>query len=244
MEELLEAAVGRMLAARGLTIATAESCTGGLIAHRLTNVAGSSDYLLGGAVTYSNGAKQNLLGVPAETLVTHGAVSAETALAMARGARRLFGVDIAVSVTGIAGPSGGTPQKPVGLTFIGLAADGYETVERHVWTHDRVGNKEASAEAVLKLVRRYLEAGPAAARAEADVAEPTLAEVELTADGTAHPRAFMWRGARQVVAGVGRQWLADGERHVLVMTDASETYELVGVVSWRARRVGGRATAA
>ncbi len=149
MDEPLEMTIGRLLAARGLTIATAESCTGGLIAHRLTNVAGSSAYLMGGAVSYSNAVKQNLLGVPAATLVTHGAVSAETALAMARGARRLFAVDMAVSVTGIAGPGGGTPQKPVGLTFIGLAADGYETVERHVWNHDRIGNKESSAEAAL-----------------------------------------------------------------------------------------------
>lgn len=236
--------VGRMLAERELTIATAESCTGGLIAHRLTNIAGSSDYLLGGAVTYSNAAKQNLLGVAAETLVTHGAVSAETAREMARGARRLFGVDIAVSVTGIAGPGGGTPQKPVGLTFIGLAAHGYETVDRHVWNGDRVGNKEASAEAALLLLLRYLESGAASIHVEENDAEPTLTEVELAADGTAHPRAFMWRGARQTVSSVGRQWLADAERHVLVMTDADETFELIGAVNWRARRVGGRAAVA
>ncbi|MBI5880093.1 MAG: nicotinamide-nucleotide amidohydrolase family protein [Chloroflexi bacterium] len=236
MDELLEVVVGRLLSARGLTIATAESCTGGLVAHRLTNVAGSSNYLLGGAVTYSNGVKQNLLGVPAETLVTHGAVSEQTALAMAQGARRLFGVDIAVSTTGVAGPGGGTPQKPVGLVFIGLAAEGYATVEQHVWPHDRSGNKEASAEAALALVRRYLESGGASSHADEVDAEPTLAEVDVAADGAVRPQAFMWRGARQNVTSVGRQWVDDAGRHVLVMT-ARGTYELIGALAWHVRPV-------
>jgi len=243
MDELLEAVVGRLLSARGLTVATAESCTGGLIAHRLTNVAGSSAYLLGGAVSYSNGVKQNLLGVPAETLVTHGAVSEQTALAMARGARRLFGADVAVSSTGIAGPGGGTPQKPVGLVYVGLSADGYETVERHVWPHDRIGNKEASAEAALALLRSALEAGRVTTVAADGAAEPTLAEVEVAADGALRPRAFMWRGARQTVASIGRQWTDAAGRHVLVMNAAQETFELIGATTWHARPVGLRPAA-
>jgi PncC family amidohydrolase len=148
---------GRLLSARGLTLALAESCTGGLIGSLITDVAGSSDYFLGSAVTYANSAKQNLLGVRPETLLAHGAVSAETAAEMAQGARRLFGAAIAASVTGIAGPGGGMPGKPVGLVHIHLSAADAEIGERHVWGADRMGNKLLSAEAVLRLVTWYLE---------------------------------------------------------------------------------------
>ncbi len=149
----LEARVGAALLARGWTICAAESCTGGLIMHRLTKIAGSSAYVLGGVVTYSNDTKERLISVPHETLVAHGAVSAQTALAMADGVRQLFDADIAVSVTGIAGPGGGTPEKPVGLTYIGLARRGTPTeARRHVWSGDREGVKAASAEAALAWV--------------------------------------------------------------------------------------------
>jgi PncC family amidohydrolase len=152
----LAAELGRLLSARGLTLALAESCTGGLIGSLITDVAGSSDYFLGSAVAYANSAKQNLLGVQPETLRTHGAVSAETAAEMAQGARRVFGAAIAASVTGIAGPGGGMPGKPVGLVYIHLSAADAEISERHVWDSDRIGNKLLSAEAVLRLVVRYL----------------------------------------------------------------------------------------
>jgi len=148
--------LGRLLSARGLTLALAESCTGGLIGSLITDVAGSSDYFLGSAVTYANSAKQNLLGVRPETLLAHGAVSAETAAEMAQGARRIFGAAIAASVTGIAGPGGGVPDKPVGLVYIHLSSADAEISERHVWDSDRMGNKLLSAEAVLRLVVRYL----------------------------------------------------------------------------------------
>lgn len=116
------------LRARGATIALAESCTGGLAADRLTRIAGVSDVFLGGVVSYANAAKVNLLGVPASLIEAHGAVSAEVAEAMARGARERFGADVAVAITGIAGPSGGTPEKPVGLVYLGLdSADGTQT---------------------------------------------------------------------------------------------------------------------
>lgn len=154
--ELAQAA-GQLLAARGLTLALAESCTGGLIGHLVTDVPGSSGYFLGSAVCYAYSAKEQILGVQHETLLTHGAVSAETAAEMAQGARRLFGADIAVSVTGIAGPGGGLPNKPVGLVHIHLSAADAEIGERHVWSADRAGNKRLSAEAVLRLVIRYVE---------------------------------------------------------------------------------------
>lgn len=153
VDERLEARVGHALRAKGWTICTAESCTGGLITHRLTNIPGSSDYVLGGVIAYSNRAKQSLLHVRQGTLIAYGAVSEQTASEMALGARELFGADLAVSVTGIAGPDGGSAEKPVGLTYIGLAGpDGLHTVQRHVWEGDREGIKAASAEAALQLV--------------------------------------------------------------------------------------------
>jgi PncC family amidohydrolase len=158
MDELLEVRVGELLKALTLTVTAAESCTGGLVLHRLTNVSGSSAYVVGGVVTYSNEAKMRLLGVSQPTLEQFGAVSQQTAAEMAVGVRGLFGADIALSVTGIAGPSGGTPAKPVGLTYIGLTAADLPApwIERHVWDSDRVGNKEQSADAALRLLLRYL----------------------------------------------------------------------------------------
>lgn len=152
-----EEIVGRLLIQKGLTLVTAESCTGGLIAHRITNVPGSSVYYLGGFVTYSNEAKQAVLGVREGTLLAHGAVSEETAREMAEGARSQLGAGLALSVTGICGPTGSTPTKPVGLTYIALAAAGTVRCERYVWQGDRLANKEQSAEAALELVQDYLE---------------------------------------------------------------------------------------
>lgn len=159
--QTLEAQVGAALRERDLTMAAAESCTGGLLMHRLTNIPGSSAYLLGGVVAYSNQAKQALLKVKQGTLIAHGAVSAETAREMAAGARELFKVDYAVSITGIAGPDGGTAEKPVGLTYIGVAGPGglLEAV-RHVWEGDRLAVKNASAEAALALLLQAVTAVP------------------------------------------------------------------------------------
>ena len=138
--------------ARGLTLATAESCTGGLVGHAITEVAGSSAYYLGGIISYSDEAKAGLLDVPAEALTMHGAVSAQVARAMAIGARARFGAGLAVAVTGIAGPGGGTDEKPVGLTYVAAADDRAVEVRRHRWTGDRAANKVASAEAALELL--------------------------------------------------------------------------------------------
>jgi PncC family amidohydrolase len=153
----LEERVGQRLSEQRLTLALAESCTGGLIGHHITNVPGSSEYFMGGVVAYAYDAKERVLGVHHHTLYDHGAVSEETALAMARGARRLLMTDVALSVTGIAGPGGGTPEKPVGLVYIALSARDAERCERYVWPHDRPGNKEASANAALTLLLEYLE---------------------------------------------------------------------------------------
>lgn len=147
--------------ARGRTVALAESCTGGLAMHVLTEVPGSSDYLLGGAVTYSDGAKQSMLGVPVETLRAHGAVSAQVAAAMAEGARARFGADVAAAVTGIAGPGGGSDAKPVGLTYVALADAGGHDVRRFAWVGDRSSSKRSSAEALLRLLLQRMEEGSA-----------------------------------------------------------------------------------
>mgnify|MGYP000032299239 FL=1 len=151
--ETLEDAVGRLLIERGLTLATAESCTGGLLGNRITNVAGSSEYYLGGIVSYSDSAKMNLLGVSQETLKEFGAVSEETAQEMALGARRLLQSDVGVSITGIAGPTGGTEDKPVGLVYIAVDVAGDVAVRKFVFSEDRRYNKELSAQAALNLVR-------------------------------------------------------------------------------------------
>ena len=155
-DQSLEARAGTILTARGMTVTAAESCTGGLILHRLTNIAGSSAYVLGGFVTYSNEAKAKFLGVRQETLVRYGAVSEQTAAEMARGARAAIQADVALSVTGIAGPGGGTPTKPVGLTYIGLDAEDLQRVVHFVWTGDRESNKASSADAALQLLLEYL----------------------------------------------------------------------------------------
>jgi PncC family amidohydrolase len=135
--------------ASGLTVAVAESCTGGLVAAAITAVPGASEWFLGSAVTYANAAKVGILGVSAATLEAHGAVSSETAAEMAVGARRVFGADLATSVTGIAGPGGGSPGKPVGLTCMGLADRAGVATRSARWPGDRSAVREAAAAAAL-----------------------------------------------------------------------------------------------
>ena len=149
--DYLEQRLGDVLSQRGLTIAVAESCTGGLISHRITNVPGSSRYFLMGAVAYSNDVKVERLGVGAALLEKSGAVSRDVALAMACGVTNAARSDIGVGVTGIAGPAGGTPEKPVGLVFVATVKDKDERVERHVFTGDRAAVKRQTADAALAL---------------------------------------------------------------------------------------------
>jgi nicotinamide-nucleotide amidase len=152
----MEGLVGRYLKKNGLTLAVAESCTGGLIGHRLTDVPGASDYFLGGVVSYSNDAKCDLLRVPAAVLARHGAVSPETARDMARGVREVFHAAIGLSVTGIAGPSGGSVEKPVGTVYIGLATDQGEEVWHYQFHGNRAEIKTLTAETALDRLRREL----------------------------------------------------------------------------------------
>jgi nicotinamide-nucleotide amidase len=134
---------------RGITVAVAESCTGGLVAATITEVPGSSGYFLGGIVSYANSAKEALLDVPAHVLAAHGAVSAQVAMAMATGTRVRFDADLAASITGVAGPDGGSDEKPVGLTYVGLATAAGADVRRLQLAGDRAGNREGAARAAL-----------------------------------------------------------------------------------------------
>jgi nicotinamide-nucleotide amidase len=152
----LEETIGDRLRESGGSLATAESCSGGLIAHRVTNVAGSSAYFFGGVVSYSNEAKVSLLGVSKEVLAEHGAVSEAVARQMAEGARSRFGAKYAVACTGIAGPTGGTPDKPVGLVFVGVAGPKGTRVERCQFQGDRARIKDQTADRALSLVLEAL----------------------------------------------------------------------------------------
>lgn len=157
----LEMQVGRLLHERGLKLVLAESCTGGLLGSRITDVPGSSEYFLGGVVAYAYEAKVALLNVSWDTLNTKGAVSRETVLEMARGIRNAMNADIAVSVSGIAGPGGGTPEKPVGTTWIGLVTGKGEWAQVFYFSGDRVANKVSAVEAALKMLLDCLQADQA-----------------------------------------------------------------------------------
>ena len=155
-DETIEDAVAKLLINNEMTIATAESCTGGLLAHRLTNVSGSSKYMLGGVVSYSNEVKIVKVGVNEKTLIAHGAVSEQTAGEMARGIQKKFQSDIGVGITGIAGPTGGTYEKPVGLVYIGLAIKEKLIVKRFLFLKDRKANKLLSSLTAMNMLRLQL----------------------------------------------------------------------------------------
>lgn len=159
-DEPLEAVAGRLLRERGMTLAVAESCTGGLLAERVTHIAGASDYFLGGVVAYANAAKQALLGVPAELLDQHGSVSEPVARAMAEGARERFGADLALATTGVSGPGGGSAEKPVGTVCIALSREGGTHAERFVFPLDRARHRSLTAQIGLDWVRRTLLGAP------------------------------------------------------------------------------------
>jgi nicotinamide-nucleotide amidase len=155
-EERLEDVVGRLLLETKQTVAVAESCTGGLVCHRLTNLPGSSAYFVRGEVVYSNHAKEGLLGVPRELIAEHGAVSQPVALAMAAGMRKIAGTDLALGITGIAGPGGGTATKPIGLTYIAIASHDGVTCREYRFLGDRETNKLRASQEALDILRRHL----------------------------------------------------------------------------------------
>jgi nicotinamide-nucleotide amidase len=155
-DETLEVVVGRLLREKGLSLATAESCTGGLLANYITNVSGSSDYFRGGVVAYLEEIKASVLGVSWDSIRRFTVYSHEVAQEMAQGVRELMKSDIGLSTTGIAGPTGGTPEKPVGLVYVGLATkEGINSFEFR-FNFDRIGNKRAFAKAALDVLRRHL----------------------------------------------------------------------------------------
>lgn len=156
MNSKLEVTVGKLLRERGWRLAVAESCTGGLVGHRLTNIPGSSTYYMGSVTAYAYEAKVRLLGVQWKTLEIDGAVSEPVVLEMARGVRRALAADVGLSVSGIAGPSGGTEDKPIGLTCFGLSTPQHEQTWQFIWQGDRLQNKEQSAEQTLQLLVNYL----------------------------------------------------------------------------------------
>ncbi len=156
--EQINVTCAKLLAEKGLTVAVAESCTGGLISTRLTETAGSSAYFECGLVTYSNASKVKLLGVPKEVIDEHGAVSRETAAAMAKGALGVSGADIAVAVTGIAGPSGGTREKPVGTVFIALATKDALICDRYDFGGNRCDVREKTSHAALSKIVEFIKA--------------------------------------------------------------------------------------
>lgn len=155
-DDTLESTIGELLKKRNQKLAVAESCTGGLLANKITNVPGSSEYYLGGVNSYSNEMKQAILGVKDDTLRTYGAVSEQTAAEMAEGVRRIIGADVALSTTGIAGPGGGTAEKPVGLVYIALATPQGTQVVREVYPYDRVAVKDAATQRALGLLWNFL----------------------------------------------------------------------------------------
>ena len=149
--------VGQLLLEKALTVAVAEACTAGLVGHLLCSQPGSSQYSLGGVITYSGMSKSKVLEVPEELLRREGSVSPAIALEMARRGRELLDTDIALSTTGVAGPRGGTPKKPVGLFYVRLVArNGHEECRELRWTGDRASNKEHTAYAALELLKEYL----------------------------------------------------------------------------------------
>jgi PncC family amidohydrolase len=148
----IEIQIGEILRRRDWRLATAESCTGGLIGHKITNIPGCSDYYLGGVIAYANEVKINQLGVSAETLEKHGAVSQETVIEMARGVCERYHAEVGLSVSGIAGPGGGTQEKPIGLIWIGLSTPVIEASWQYTWRGNRQEIKEQAADQALRLL--------------------------------------------------------------------------------------------
>lgn len=243
-----EELIGPLLIARGMRLAVAESCTGGLIGHRITNVSGSSQYYLGSVTAYAYEAKVRLLGVQWKTLEVYGAVSRETVLEMARGIRRAFEADIGLAISGIAGPGGASPGKPVGLTWIGFNSIKREDARRFVWDGDRLAVKEQSAEAALNLLLEHLEqtsadSGGEVNRNPIDQSEARFLPVEVLAkfdsEGLAIPVSFTWEGIAYTIESLGRRWEDTNSQHMLVMVAGIKVFEMIyapGSRRWYVRR--------
>ncbi len=158
VQDSLEERVGKALKERKLTLSVAESCTGGLMASCITDIPGSSQYFRGGVIAYQNDVKENILGVPHEIIAEHGVISEETVRAMATGCKRLFASDIAVAITGLAGPGGGSTETPVGVVYIAIADGTGVAARRFQWSGDRIQNKRSAVHAAITLIREVLDA--------------------------------------------------------------------------------------
>ena len=218
MESGLEYQIGEPLQRRGWKLAVAESCTGGLVGHLITNVPGSSEYYLGSVTAYAYEAKERLLGVRRATLETFGAVSRETVLEMAEGVRAVLEANIGIAISGIAGPGGGMPGKPVGLVWVGMSTPTGRWAWQYLWPGNRIENKEYSAEAALQHLLDYL-------------MEKKMETIEVQAgwdtQGHAEPRRFTWNGQEWRVDSTGRRWKDDQGEHILCMTAQGQVFELV-----------------
>lgn len=237
---LLEVEVGKLLRQRGFQLAVAESCTGGLVGHRITNIPGSSDYYLGSVTAYAYEAKERLLGVNHDTLLANGAVSQETALEMARGIRRVLAADVGASVTGIAGPGGGLPNKRVGLTWVGLSTPDGDWAFRFQWSGDRLQNKASSAEAVLRVVVDYLSGKLKPPPAASQLVDLVEVDASWERDGRISPGKFTWRGNTYGVESTGRRWQEGETTHILCMAAGGQVFELVYNPATQIWRMGFR----
>jgi nicotinamide-nucleotide amidase len=241
----IELTIGELLRDRGLRLATAESCTGGLIGHRLTNIPGSSDYYLGGVVAYANVVKAGMLGVRQQTLDESGAVSRETVLEMASGVRRVLRADIGLSVSGVAGPGGGTPDKPVGLVWIGLIAPQAIAARRFRFEGARLAVKAQAAQAALELLEDYLQGRLAGAGDAIQVSREPGVPVDVqdrrNAQGQVQPVSLALDGISYRIESIGRRWQDSEGEHILVMIKGGKVFELVHASpggTWTARETG------
>lgn len=217
------------LKSAGWSLCLAESCTGGLVSHRVTNIPGSSDYYLGGVNAYTNEIKIRLLGVLPETLATFGAVSEQTVREMALGAQRVFQSDVALSISGIAGPGGGSPQKPVGTVWIGLAIQSVLSASRFHFHGDRVSIKNQSAEMALWLLYQALcEHTPGIRKEKTSfLYHPITVDFSFTPASAPKILSFVWQGKAHTVESHGRQWDDALGHHFLVMDIRQKVYELI-----------------
>ena len=232
-EPILAARLGELLRQRGWKLATAESCTGGLIGSLITDVPGSSDYYLGGVVAYAYEAKEGLLGVKHETLERVGAVSAETVIEMALGARQALGADMAVSVSGIAGPGGGMPGKPVGLVWFAVSTPAGEETYQRFFQGSRVEIKSAAARTGLELLVETLQRshgdsqGKDSHQPEKNAMEPVEVTAHWDERGQVTPGEFAWQGDRYAVDSTGRSWTEADGLHILVMAAGGHVFEVM-----------------
>jgi len=225
----IEFVLVEQLSALRWTLALAESCTGGLISHRVTNVAGASEVYLGGVVAYSNIAKQQLLGVTQQTLEQFGAVSEQTVKEMAQGVKQLFQAQTAISVSGIAGPGGGAPQKPVGSVWIGLAF--LDQIHAHLYRFfgNREQIKQQSAEAALWLLAERIaqHGNNATLQHHLRATQPIAVEFSGTDLASLHIRAIYWQDRWIPIESIGRRWQDVSGSHFLTLSYQGKVYEVI-----------------